>query len=542
MHIGGGVRRIVAAGSGAFCVLLVAVCLIFAGVLAWALLDRAKGDTRSMVVALQQYALRTFEVSGLVADEVVALVEARGGIGGLAADRLAHEQVRAMSDKLPGLSNIIVVDAAGRVILDSNQYPAAPVDLSDRSWFKAHIGEGKDHYIGHAIHSRVINQLIYTYGRTLRGPDGATLGVVSLGIPAASVMSAGALPQYAEGVSLSLYRKEGLLVARNPFPPELVERHLPLPEAALVDGEGSLYRRRPSDGRYSVSTFKALPDLDLVAMASIPVVTVLRPLGYAVAFGLPVLVAVIAGILALRRTALRSLDQNQLTMERLEQALDDNRVLFREVHHRVKNNLQMIASLLQQQARRSDPKVRLVLGDAIGRVHSIALVHDQIYARGNPSSIDLATYLDQLVRQVAISLKGSREVTVELDLAPVSVSLDRAVPIAMVAAEVVTNCYKHAFGDGPGRIRLRLAAAGALTRLTIQDDGRGLPGSRSGGTLGMTIIDALTRQVCGRSGFESQSGTLFWLEWPTEEPARVPVFQLRRAGTAERSDGHRQQA
>jgi two-component system, sensor histidine kinase PdtaS len=521
--------RLVVASGATFALVLAALCALFALAAYRTLLDHAERDTRGLAAVLHQHALRSFQVSGLILDQVAGLVEARG-TAGLPSDPDAHQRLRTLAERMPGEeANITVVDPAGIGVLRSNQHPPAPADLGDREWFKAHAERGAERFVGRALIGRTTRRPAFTYSRAVRGPGGELLAVVVMGLPSRSAIGAEAVARHGRDFSLSVYRTDGYLVARNPFSPELVDKVFPLSPEMLATPEGTSYRTRPTDGAYVVTSHKAIPDLGLVVAASIPVRTVLRPLVRGALVGLPVLGLTLAGVLLLTRAALRSLArtdgllrENGRANAELRRLLEDNRTLFDEVHHRVKNNLQVIAGLLRQQAGRSPPEVASALADATTRVHSIALVHEMIYGGDHPSHVDLATYLERLAASVAGPLGSARtagEVRLELDLEPVAAGLSQAVPLALIAAEVLTNCYKHAFDGRPGVVRIVLGSRGQGHRLVVADDGRGMPeGAR--GNLGMSLVRGLTGQLGGRSGFESRGeGTLFWLEWPREGAA-----------------------
>jgi two-component sensor histidine kinase len=522
-----GTGRLVLASGAAFALVLAGLCVMFALAAYRTLLDHAELDTRGMASVLHQHALRSFQVSGLILDQAAGLVGS-GGTGGLSSDPDAHQRIRALAEKLPGEdANITVVDPAGVSVLRSNQHPPAPADLSDREWFKAHAEQGAERFVGRALIGRTTRRPAFTHSRAVRGPGGGLAAVVVIGLPSRSALGAEAVARHGREFTLSVYRTDGYLVARNPFSPDLVDKAFPLSPEMLASPEGTLYRTRPTDGAYLVTSHKAVPDLGLVVAASIPVRTVLRPLVRGALVGLPALGLVLLAVLLLTRAALRSLErtdgllrENGRANAELRRLLEDNRTLFDEVHHRVKNNLQVIAGLLRQQAGRSTPEVASALADATTRVHSIALVHEMIYGGDHPSRVDLAAYLERLAASVAGPLGTARttagEVRLELDLQPVAAGLSQAVPLALIAAEVLTNCYKHAFGDGrPGVVRVVLRSRGQGHRLVVADDGRGMPeGVR--GNLGMSLVEGLTGQLGGRSGFERRGGTLFWLEWPRE--------------------------
>lgn len=204
--------------------------------------------------------------------------------------------------------------------------------------------------------------------------------------------------------------------------------------------------------------------------------------------------------------------------QRLRRAVEDERMLLREVYHRVKNNLQLIVSLLNMQARqtKSEPELA-VIRQTQDRVHSLALVHQNLYQTGQLSEARLDHILEQLVdatRNVRKPEDGA--VATTLDLAPVRLDAERATPAALLAAEALINAFKHAYAPGgAGRLKLTLRAVGGNGfDLTVANDmaqsdadtlngqsGAGLSGGRPGGEglssegLGANLIRGFARQL-----------------------------------------------
>lgn len=288
-----------------FCSVLTAAFAAFCVILGLSLVQRAQSDTRSMASALEQYAIRTLEVGDLIAERALDHLRGRGHLEDLPTDAEAFSFLKEREAKLPPGSAIIFVDAAGMVVLRSDEHPAQPVDLSDRDWFRAHL-HGAERVIGAALYSRITNRIIFVYTVALRGDDGSFLGAVNLGIPSDELIGPHALPYYGEDVTLALLRSDGRLVARNSFPMEFVGEQFDVQPAAF-ERELSLFATRPVDRRYAVISSLPMPELGLAAMAGIPLTVVLRPLFYTIAGGLPILALTLGGA----GYAFRSLQRQQ---------------------------------------------------------------------------------------------------------------------------------------------------------------------------------------------------------------------------------------
>jgi len=210
--------------------------------------------------------------------------------------------------------------------------------------------------------------------------------------------------------------------------------------------------------------------------------------------------------------------------DELRRSLADKELLLREVHHRVKNNLQVISSLLELQADCiEDPAARAVYAESQARIRSMALIHQQLYGTTELDSIDFGAYLDQL----AMSLLqfhggGGPAVAIRADADRVRMGIDRAMTCGLIINELVTNALKHAFEPGrPGTVTLGFRSDAGRHVLIVTDDGSGLPDGYEGNgdSLGMSLIAALVEQLEGTLRVESGGGTRFIIEFPAEEAA-----------------------
>lgn len=178
--------------------------------------------------------------------------------------------------------------------------------------------------------------------------------------------------------------------------------------------------------------------------------------------------------------------------ERLQEMVQEKELLVREVHHRVKNNLQVISSLLSVQSRGElDPASRAVLEASRARVQSISLVHEMLQQSGTDAKLGFGEYLKRLVEQLAMS-NGQPEISVMAD--SIQLRLEQAIPLGLVINELVTNAAKH---GGARHIEVRLTATDHSGLLEVNDDGLGLPETPREG-LGLRLVAMLARQLKGR--------------------------------------------
>lgn len=185
--------------------------------------------------------------------------------------------------------------------------------------------------------------------------------------------------------------------------------------------------------------------------------------------------------------------------EAREAALDHQQILLRELNHRIKNNLQMITSVLQlQSARVPDPEQREQFGRVVERVQTIADLHAQFGTEDGVGEIEFGQYLQQLCDRLRTSVLADRPVELVCRTDPCMIELDRGVPLGLIVNELVTNAIKYAFpGDGAGIITIELEREGDdRLVLSVGDSGAGLPPDAHGRRgLGMILVEGLGRQV-----------------------------------------------
>lgn len=203
--------------------------------------------------------------------------------------------------------------------------------------------------------------------------------------------------------------------------------------------------------------------------------------------------------------------------------LEEKESLLKEVHHRVKNNLQLITSLLSLQAARSaDPAVAEQFAESRNRVRSMALVHDNLYRAGSFARISMGPHLRTLCAHLRRAyVHRRRPVGLTVDADDVTLDLDRAVSCGLIVNELVSNALKHAFAQRrEGRITVTLRRQNFdRCSLVVEDDGIGLPADwQSRGTLGLQLVDDLTNQLRGHLDVTSDQGTTFTISFDSVTP------------------------
>ena len=219
----------------------------------------------------------------------------------------------------------------------------------------------------------------------------------------------------------------------------------------------------------------------------------------------------------------RDVTERRRTEAQIQASLQEKEILLKEIHHRVKNNLQVISSLLDLQAAYvKDESVLEMFQESRSRVRSMALVHEQLYQSADLARIDFADYINGLTGYL-LRVYGHlvKSVTLDIDVANTFLSVETAVPLGLIVNELVSNALKHAFPDGrSGQIRVRLTPIeDDQIHLVVQDNGIGFPANidfRRSSSLGLTIIMTLMNQLRGEIALHSQDGARFELTVPNE--------------------------
>lgn len=209
--------------------------------------------------------------------------------------------------------------------------------------------------------------------------------------------------------------------------------------------------------------------------------------------------------------------------EQIKASLKEKEVMLQEIHHRVKNNLQVISSLLNLQARNvKDPGTLEVIKESQNRVSSMALVHEKLYQSKNLDKINFAEYVNDLVNSLIRSYQSqSGRVKVSIDVESVALQLDTAIPCGLIINELVSNALKYAFPDCPTpeiKISMQTDAANEL-KLVIADNGVGISPDfdwRQSRSLGLRLVSNLTRQLSGKLDLLRDEGTAFSLTFPAQ--------------------------
>ncbi|MCE7063215.1 histidine kinase dimerization/phosphoacceptor domain -containing protein [Dyadobacter sp. CY343] len=266
--------------------------------------------------------------------------------------------------------------------------------------------------------------------------------------------------------------------------------------------------------------------------------TVLKPVYLQWWFILLALMLFTLGVYAIIRLRLKQLAFEKKRLEQvvnertaqLKQSLSEQSalllekdVLMKEIHHRVKNNLQVISGLLELQSKAlTDETAREALQEGRNRVRSIALIHQNLYQFENLSSIDLKRFIGDLCKQVKSVFQYQQRVDISIDIPETHLDIDSAVPLGLILNELLTNSFKYAFSEArAGIVELKIRQIGeGIYQLHYMDNGPGLPENLNfdkSSTLGLQLINDLSRQIGGKVQYVTDGGATFTINFTTRD-------------------------
>ncbi len=397
--------------------------------------------------------------------------------------------IAAAVDSLPGVVKSYVVAADGRTLFTTDA-DWQNIDIRDREYFSA-VAQGKRFHVSPLLVSRLGGSQIFVFSRRLeRGGQFVGAAMISFDVSLlATVWESLALDELS---TVSFVRDDGQLVARFPFasaPLDMKDYELFTVHLAAADA-GTYPAVSPVDGVERVVGYRRVEGTPLIAVASLSTRAAFLPFWRNTAITLLLAVPTALALAVAIFWILQLLRKDERRREQLVEALEHNRMLVRDTHHRVKNNLQAVMSLL-----RLHPVPEEIKDDLQGRVAAMTEVHEHLYRLDRFSDIDATTLIPAIVGRLTEAFAS--EVAVEYDLDPIVLDRDHATPLALIVNEVVTNALKYAFPDGRrGTIRIALKDEGGSRRLlTIADDGVGFDSAAATPGLGTRLVRAMMRQL-----------------------------------------------
>lgn len=211
-------------------------------------------------------------------------------------------------------------------------------------------------------------------------------------------------------------------------------------------------------------------------------------------------------------------DELEKNQKELEKLLNEKNTLLSETHHRVKNNLAVISGLFDLQLMYdNDPHLKEVLSNAKNRIKSMSLIHESLYHESNVSKINLKNYIETLVKEVSKTHVSRASANLIFSLEEIHLDLSQAIPCGLIINEVISNCFKHAFDTTSNPTISISIRRREKIELSIKDNGRGFEteSAQNQNSLGITLVEAFTKQLDGQFSYKSFDGTEFSLTFDT---------------------------
>jgi len=204
------------------------------------------------------------------------------------------------------------------------------------------------------------------------------------------------------------------------------------------------------------------------------------------------------------------------TIDQLKESNTQQEILLKEIHHRVKNNLQIISSLLNMHAAKSDSlKDANLFMDCQNRIKSMSIIHDQLYNKGDLSRIDAANYIREISKQLILSFRAQERVELQLNLEEITMPIEQSVPFGLILNELLVNALKHGLPEIEGTITIDLTTLDQNCKLLVTDTGMGFDPTEAETSMGLELIDTLSNQLDGQWKISSDAkGTIVQVSFP----------------------------
>ena len=523
-----------------------------------------QNQARDQRTELVDAARRSAEVvrARMEAGQVLLQSLAPTDTGGQCAARLA-----AIKHRVPAFANLIRFDPQGRVVCSAAPTPDDPA-LAARPWFRALSNGAQSVITSDPDHLYAAKPALLAGARSV-DQNGAFSGALT------AVMTLSSLRPQSVDSALPPRSQVAIVDVQGDYLSSTNRRAFPAamraPVARLTDQSRTPWFADDAQGQRRVFTAAPLvgnevwvvisaPTQGVVAWAWLnPISALVLPLlAFALAVGVVWSVAdqgVVRWIAYLRRIAslyergrfgvhpvrathappeIRDLAEALDSMAKaiaardalVQETLAQKDAMMREIHHRVKNNLQVISSLLNMQQRGlTDPAARAAIQDTRQRISALALIYRALYQGPDLRRVDLGDFLDELIGQIIADAAPGARIRTELHLDPLSVDPDRLAPLALFAVEAITNARKHGLAEG-GLLEVTLAVADTTATLEISDTG--VAGgaaqiAQAGEGVGRTLMTAFARQLKGELSLTANDagGLTTRLVFPTPSTLKV---------------------
>jgi two-component sensor histidine kinase len=419
----------------------------------------------------------------------------------------------AVKDLPDGLQHSLY-DRAGRLVL-SSQRDRHVIDVSDRPYFQR-LQAGELLVIQPMVIERLSGRQVFIIARRMEseaGPDGKAefLGVASIAIPVDYLDELGKVMSLGNGATLSLVGLDGWMIARSP--PIAPVNLIGTPSYAQLRSapNGTYAATSPADGHRRIVGFWRMGEWPIIAVAGVEEGSVMDHFWATTRTEMMILIPILLGVGVMIVGLFRLMVIDERRARALAEAQQRSDFLLKEIHHRVKNNLQAVMSLIRLQRLPADVTEAL-----LGRISAMVEVHREIFSGETQDRIKAAPYLRRLVGNIARGYDD--RIAIDLHMEDIDLSGDLAMQVGLLTNELLTNAFKHAFPGGrPGRIEVTLARHDPdRLRLTIRDNGAGADPETQHSSMGSKLIDAFVGQMRGEITVESSTGYCTTITFPAQ--------------------------
>jgi two-component sensor histidine kinase len=491
----GGIRATIA-----LLVLIPVLVPLFAAVLLW------MGERDANVLAND----RVMSAARVAGANVRLLVESTQERLSRIDEALARDPARFRAPSSTVAQGFTALYDANGFVVDREGQRENPI--GDNAEFKLLAG-GKDWVITPLLGTETSLRFFGIAKRLER--NGAFAGVIAAYLPGDALAKTWNEASLGVQSTIGVIRNDGWLVTRYPMPAETLDlKGTRLFEALAEAPEGTYVSpTSPVDQVSRRVGYVSFPDLELIVTASMSRTSTTEAFIARVSQTAMVTAPIFIAMVFLCGWAIILLMRHERNSIELENALARNQMLFKEIHHRVKNNLQQVNSLIRLQQAPAAMKE-----DLTRRITAMSAVHQHIYESDQFGVLDAEAYLARV-------LKGLREsappgVSLDWSLAPLQLSPDQAMPLGMIVNEIVLNAFKHGFPDGRAGlvvIKLERPLEGNEAILSVSDNGVGMSDTPAGGLgLGTRLITGLAQQLGGRTVVTRDNGVRVELRFPAD--------------------------
>jgi two-component sensor histidine kinase len=493
--------------------------------------DEAAQRGRQIAALLEEHAHSTFTTIELAlrhADERMKDME----WATIRTSSALWTELRTFQDMAPPVGSLFVVAPDGRSAFTTREFPPTPMDFSDRDYFTAQKEEDRGVYIGQAYTGKISGKPIFNLSIRRRSPDGTFNGVIGSSALVEyfeSFYAGGGVP--GDEFAIALVRDDGKVLVGFPHLP--VRRDLD--PAIFAARESHFAMRSPDTGVERLYSAKKVAGYPVHVLYGIDRATVVATWRRDLALWSLITAASIASLLfAWSLVARRTADVERQVIERtaaLARLLEEKDVLLREVHHRVKNNLQNIASMVRIVSRSGTREAQPAFQDIARRITAVGKAYDHVHRAEHLAELDLSAYLRSICEQV-IAASGRSDLRLDLRADRLVTDIDTALPVGLIASELVTNGCRHAFaGNAPATIAVRFKIEDGHALLTVRASGYGGAQMALAESSGLRIAEVLAGQLDGRLRGKSHPGGMrFRLTFPIAVSRSISTPLRRAAG------------